>query len=459
MRRALKILLLGMNLIAGSLGHADTAPSVELSIAQARTLAARALRQRDFATAIHLARGLLQADPEDAIAYVILAQAHGALGQAELSRKAAHYAYRFADTPDDRFLAGQMVARAAVQDSRFSLAQFWLRRTAIDARTSAQKEGLAKDYKALRQLNPWSLRIQAGLRPSSNVNNGSESALQIIEGVPVTGQLSGAAQALAGLIATLDVQTGYRLRANEKSLTQLGLRLYTKHVALSSGAQAQAPGARNADFSSHFAETSLHHAWRAGSGQASARLAVGQSWYGRNPTYRFARVSLQRGWSLGEESWLSLSGSAGEREGVSSTRFDATALMLSLRAGWDLANGDSIDFALGVRDTDATFFNDTSQSVSVRTGYRLGKPVGPAQIDLGVTLGYSDYPVYRSGFILVPGGRQDRSLYADINMTFEDWDYAGFAPSLRIRAGRTLSNDSRFKTRELSVSLGIESNF
>ena len=85
--------------------------------------------------------------------------------------------------------------------------------------------------------------------------------------------------------------------------------------------------------------------------------------------------------------------------------------------------------------------------------------MGPVKLDLALTLGYSDYPNYQSGFIVVPGGRQDKSIYADVNLMFENWDYAGFAPSLRIRAGRTSSNDSRFQTRELSIGLGIQSKF
>ena len=44
-------------------------------------------------------------------------------------------------------------------------------------------------------------------------------------------------------------------------------------------------------------------------------------------------------------------------------------------------------------------------------------------------------------------------------MLFDQLDYAGFAPMLRLRAGRKSSNDSRYDIRELSVSLGIESKF
>ena len=210
-----------------------SAQPVTLHPDQVRALAVDALKTGDHAQAIALARGLLQADIEDPVAYFVLASAHGELGDATLSRKAAQYAYRYSEDGPDRFQAGQMAARAAVQEDRFSLAQYWLRLSAIHADTPAQKDRLAEDYRILRQLNPWSARIELNVRPSNNVNNGSEDSLQIIEGVPVTGVLSGAAQALSGVITTLDMSARYRLRADAASATYLGGRLYTKRVALS----------------------------------------------------------------------------------------------------------------------------------------------------------------------------------------------------------------------------------
>ena len=90
--------------------------------------------------------------------------------------------------------------------------------------------------------------------------------------------------------------------------------------------------------------------------------------------------------------------------------------------------------------------------------YSFADQIGPALVSVGLVLGRSDYPDYVAVFN-VPGGKQDRSAYADVNIFLPDMDYAGFAPTVRIRAGRTQSNVSRFDTREISVAVGIRSKF
>lgn len=457
-RAACLALGLGLGLCSPAQANEAGAP-IQLTIPQVRQLAVDALQSGDFGQAIQISRGLLQADPRDPVAYFVLAMAHGSQGEMALSRKAAGYAFRYSTDPDDRFAAGQIAAQAAFIEERYSLAQVWLRRTAIHADSHAEKDIVARDYQALRRINPWSMRLNAALRPSSNVNNGSEDALQIIDGVPVTGRLNGAAQALSGLIATLDLSARYRLSASQVQATHLGARLYTRNVALSSAAQALAPNVRNSDLSQQYIEANISHRRQARGGVVGGALALGQSWYGNNPTYRFGRATLDRGWSFENGTWFAVAGSVEDRSGVRSRRYDATAYSLTFQAGGTFDNGDQFNLTLGLRDTEAVFINDVSLAASLRAAYAFDQAMGPVTMDLAVTLGYSDYPLYRSGLIVVPGGRQDKSVYADVNLTFLDWDYAGFSPSLRLRAGRTTSNDSRFQTRELSVGLGIQSKF
>ena len=50
-------------------------------------------------------------------------------------------------------------------------------------------------------------------------------------------------------------------------------------------------------------------------------------------------------------------------------------------------------------------------------------------------------------------------MTGDVTLFFEDYDYAGFAPTVRISAGRRSSNFSMFSSSEFSVSLGIRSKF
>ncbi len=59
----------------------------------------------------------------------------------------------------------------------------------------------------------------------------------------------------------------------------------------------------------------------------------------------------------------------------------------------------------------------------------------------------------------MPGGRSDERLFASVQATFVDYSYAGFSPLVRLNAGRTESNVSRFNLTELSLDIGIRSTF
>jgi hypothetical protein len=453
------VLALGLTGVA-----AGAADEVTLSLDQARILGVEALRRGEPALAGQVGRGLLKADQKDAFAYFLIARAEAGLGHADTGRRAAARAYRYADAAPDRFASAQLAARLAHDAGRPTLAQVWLRRSAVNAPDAAAELVVARDYRVLRVLNPWSFRLRTEVKPSSNVNKGADSALQIIDGVPVTGWLTGAAQALSGLIGTVDLSTAYRFRQTRDSATSVAGRLYLQRVALSSQAQTLAPAARNSDFASTFAEISLRHGFRAGAaeagGSAAIEAATGESWWGGQRSFRYVRIGAERTWALTGGGSLAVQALAEKRFMARISIDDAQVLGLGVEIGRPLANGNRLDLTLALRDSAAQHPNGSYRSMSLRLGYGFGRPVGPVRLNAGVVLGYSDYPEFWSaGFIPVPGGRQDRSVYGDIGMMFDRLDYAGFAPMLRLRAGRKISNDSRFSMREMSLSLGVESKF
>lgn len=438
----------------------DAGKPVALSLPQARDLAVEALNTGNPGLAVQVARGLLQANPNDPFAHYVIATAAARLDRPAESRKAAARAYRASEDTQVRFRSAQLAAKMAYTENRLSLAQLWLRRSAINAPDAEAEAVVARDYAVLRRANPWAFRLRTDLRPSSNVNKGADTALQIIDGVPVTGYLSGSAQALSGLIGSLDIAARYRVRANGQSATSLGARFYAQRVALSEEARAQAPSAQNSDFASTYLEASVDHAFALGeNGQAGLEAAYGESWYAGARSFRFARVGASRSWRTGRDFWT--------LNGLFERRFDAPysvndAQVWGLGGVWKrpLASGDRLTLAFAVRDSDAAHVNGTYRSGSLRANYRFGRMIGPVRLSAGLVLGYSDYPNFLSGgFISVPGGRQDRSVYGDIGMMFSDFDYAGFAPMLRLRAGRKTSNDTRYSTREFSLSLSFESKF
>lgn len=436
---------------------------VELTLEQARGLAIRALEDNQPRLAIRLAKGLLQADPKDALAYFIIARGHARLNDFDLARRAAALSYRYADPGPARFEAAQLASRMAFQAHRYSLAQLWLRRTAIHAPTEADEKLVARDYQLLRRVNPWSLRLRTDLRPSNNVNNGSDTSLNIIDGVPDGGTISGSALALSGLIGTLDLAPSYRLRRNQNSTTTLGARLYVERVALSSDAKARAPRATGSDFASTYGAVTLTHAFAVGpaaqSGGASVSLSLGESWYGGSRSYRFARIAGRRHWQLNDGAHLALRADAEQRYKARFASNDARVLGLGADYFRTLGNGNVLGLELALRDADANSVNGTYSSASVRASYTLARALGPARLSMGLVVGYTRYDTYVASLFIPPTRRTDKSLYGDMTLIFDRYDYAGFVPTLRLRTGRKDSNFSRFSARDLSLSLGVGSKF
>ena len=55
--------------------------------------------------------------------------------------------------------------------------------------------------------------------------------------------------------------------------------------------------------------------------------------------------------------------------------------------------------------------------------------------------------------------RNDDAVFASLDVTFSEIDYAGFVPRVSLIAQRTSSNISRFETSSTALSFGIESKF
>lgn len=433
---------------------------VILTPTQAKNLAINALEAGDPGTAIELAKQVLKSDPNDALAYYIIAKGHSRLDDPVLARKAAGYAYRNAETGPARFEAAQLAARMAFEGESYSLSQLWLRRTAIHAPTERDKQLVAEDYRILRRVNPWSLRLRADIRPSDNVNNGSDTSRNIIDGVPDDGTISGAGLALSGLIGSLDIAPSYRLHRGENSQTNLGARFYAERVSLSDSAKAKAPDATGSDFASTYAELSLDHVVGTNNGRdrLGFGLALGESWYGGERNYRFARLKARHDWTPGKTSRFGLNAGAERRFASRYTTNDARVLSLGAEYARLLDNGDRLNLSLVLQDADAVSINGTYSTASMRASYTLGKAIGPVRLSMGLVMGYTEYDAFLFSLSgAVP--RTDKSLYGDVTLIFDRYDYAGFVPTLRLRSGRKDSNFSRFSSREVSVSLGVGSKF
>lgn len=463
-----------------SADYTDVTPvqTRQISLDKGRSLAVQALNNGNPVLAIEISRALWEADKHDSATYAIIALAYAQMDNHKAARKAAAQAYRFTKVKPDRLQMAELAARSSLREGRPTLTQIWLRRAAINTNDETATRQIAQDYGKVRQLNPWGIRLFGSFRPSDNVNNGSESGLQVIDGVPYIGRLSGADQALSGLVGTIDAAVSYRLNVTKASSTSIGARAYVKRVALSNAAKILATPSptpldpntttpSNRGFGSTFAEFSLKHSREiAGSKRnaiANYGLALGGSWYGHNTNYYFGRITAGRRWNLSDNTQLSFGGVFEVRDVPSSTLADSTIVSLTGGLVRHMARGDTLRFMLTFADTDSDSNQQRYKSANVRADYQFKDTFGPkslnAKISAGLTVGYSDYEAYGFLPVAAPGGRQETFVYADVTAVFKSIDYAGFVPAVTVWAGRKSSNVSRFNTKELSVSLGIQSKF
>lgn len=443
--------------------NAQSAPTsnVSLTIPQARRLAADALQNQQPRLTLQIAHGLLQRDSHDPFAHYMIARASQQLGHAREGRRAAALAFRYSKTERDKFAISQLAARLSLEEKRFTLAQIWLRRSINYVQSPQQRQQIATDYKRLRSENPWNTQLRFSISPSSNVNGGSDSALSIIDGIPLVGLISRDARALSGIAGVADLTTSYRFVANEKRAAYLTGRLYTRQIKLSSQAQRDAPGARNRDYSATTLEFGLRYVFRAGKqkGLSTVRANIGRNWYGGNPKSKFARIGYEYSFFANERTNLTFSGSHERQNYDASWRAPTVSNSLRGNLRYRLGNGDAFGLGLIANKTTSASINSTSSSATAYLSYEMAKPIGPAAMSFSFGATHYDFPTFRFGPFYVPGGRQDTSVFASVVLAFEKLDYAGFTPTVTLRAQRNRSNISNLNSTQLSASIGIKSSF
>lgn len=450
MRRAAAVLGI---ICAGVVARAEP---VTLSLAEADALTARALAAGRSRLAYDLGRGLLQADAQDPQAHyyqaLALAQAR-AWGPAE--RKAAR-AYWHARTSNQRFQAAQLAARLSFADNRLTGSQFWLRRAVDHAPDEVSRASTVTAFRQVRRRNPLRFDIRASVTPSDNVNNGASSPLNVIDGVPVVGVLSPSAQALEGAVATAHLTGSYRIAQSERHETRVTGRLHSRQVHLSD----KVAGLNARDLSSTTAGIGLRHllapgptvTWR-------FDLGAGRAWFGGDPLYDFARIEAQRHQRLTDRlSWAA--GAGLERQRDEAGRHADTAVHTGFAAlGYSFGETGKLGLRVHLRDTDSDGVNRSFTQWSAIAGYSPARQPGPVALDFSLGVSTLEYDTYRIGFIAVPGGRQDDSVFASVTATFNTVGYMGFVPTMSLTREQSRSNVSRFEVEETSLSLGIRSEF
>lgn len=458
MRRA--VLALAATLLVATAAPAEEEISVDL----VRAASVRALAEGDATLARRLAAELVEHDPADPLARMVLAMVSANAGDLDGARGQARLAFRHGMSERQRHEAAMLAASLAGQDGAGLAERYWLRR-AIDTAPGpqdARRAGLA--LRAVRDASPWSLGIGVSITPSSNVNGGANSPFQIIDGIPWVGVLDGDAQAMSGLVGTATVTGGYRIARGALGDLRLTGRLFAARVALSEEAKAQAVTLSGSDLADTQADAGLSFSrdFADGSGAIAGQLLAGRGWRGTGEARDTLTFDLDGERRIGRAEVDFGIGFDGDRPSAS---WRADTLRTTLRGGITMrvANGDRWRIGLSLFATDAGRGLDAGMKENaggfLRLGWTRGKPVGPIEVSASLGLGHADFPDFTMGFLPVPGGRQDTTWSAEVTLTHEDMNWMGFAPAVTFLARETTSNVSSFESRNLGVAFGLRSTF
>ncbi|MGV6811613.1 MAG: hypothetical protein ACWA47_05165 [Brevirhabdus sp.] len=457
MRRVLAAAL-GLMLSFG----AASSPAEEIKITRenARLIAQKAFQARNYVLARQMALILLQVDPKDPTALVVLAASEPFLGRADEGRKAGKLAWKSTDSPVLKHEAAFYTARAELLEKNYGQAKFWLRRAYQSAKTPQQQQAVARGFQQLRAISPWQTALSFSVAPSNNLNGGSQSRFLEIDDFFAIGALSGDARALSGSVTVAEASGTYRLSRSASHETSITLRGYQDFKRLSSDAKAQAPGVTGSDFDFGLAELSLTHRIAAKGRPLPDTFGIklGQSWHAYDKLEHYAGVEIGRSFALPGGIHARLRADATRRwsdRGAPETESTSLGVQLYKTFG----NGNTLSFGLTGRENNSiSVFQDYS-GWDATLGLTLGKPIGPATLSGNIGIAVSDYQRYHVAFFAIPGGRQDRTAKAELNMQFKEFDYMGFHPVVTLHGQKTVSNISRFETRTYGISLGLRSNF
>jgi tetratricopeptide (TPR) repeat protein len=451
MRRYLAGLALAL-LCAGS-----AAAQVELSVDDARGLAVTLEAQGQREAAASVAASLLERDPNDAAAWIVVARIRRAEGDIDGALEAARRANASADSDDARYAAAVELAAGNFVQDRGLIAQFWLRRAAQVAPTEELREAAIRNFRAVRAQTPWSYSIGFSVVPSSNVNNGSRAETIEIAGLPFV--LSGDAQALSGLEATLTGSVRYRFEGFDGQPAQIFAGMAVQRVVLSDEAKRQAPQADAADYAFDAFEVGYSQVVSSWDEDVVVRIdtLAGRNRYGGEPLSNYVRGGVVTNWAIADRSLATLSASL-ERQ----VRFDerdrsAWVTRLDARRIWQVNDrGDVFGIGGGLRRAQSDSIEIDNDAVLFSTDYTWNEPViGPATLGLGLDLEYRNYP--ESPF--TTDGRQDTRAALRATVGAPGWNFYGFGPTVTFEASRTISNVSLYDAEDIGVRFGITSVF
>ncbi len=447
---------IGLAVCALAFAATQSSAQAVLSPDQMRALAGEAVLQGQARLAFDLSGALIGRDDTDLDAHLIRSRAARNLGRNDDALTHARRAWALAEDENARYAAALAMAQALSSSGRRTAAQLWLRRAIQIAPNEAHKARAAQDFRYVRRQNPWSTALRFSVTPSSNINNGSRNETSELFGLPLEFALEGEARALSGVEISAGLGTRYRLVETDRKNTDLLFGLSHRTYVLSDEAKSIAPDAEGSDFATSSVYIGLREDYALPSGRArlgwDARL--GRTWYAGDPLLSYARLAAEYRRATGKSGILNLSISHEGQTGEG-TREDASIWSAHLGYGMALENGNTLSLSTSFirSESDADYLDYDQRAISAR--YGLAKPIGPAQLEFGLTLSEKTHD--RSN--VTTDGREERSIEAHVTAALPNMDFYGFIPTITLKAERTQANVDLYETENFGIQLGIRSAF
>jgi hypothetical protein len=414
--------------------------------------------------AVHIARALAAAQPNNPWVHLLLAAAEPKVGRADAGLEAGRKAWKLAGRGKSerplRYEIARNTARAALDAGKPLLAQLWLRRSLDVAPDDATLSASGKDLAVVRNRTPWRLSFDMEAGPSDNLNGGAESSVFRI-GDYVIGNLSNGAEAVSGSRVSLRFKAERALPGSAKAQTVLTFSAETTRNHIDAASRVKAGGLTSHDLDRSRLAIGARRDLLVGEKGVPLSLSVeaGKTWAAGSAVGPSLTFALQGAVFRSAQGSIWLGGSL-ERDWDSTSHASSDLVSLSI-VGERQFGKTQASVALGLEKALTDHENSTYDAANVSLQIRPEWQLGGARVDMGISAGMRDYDAFTliGGAVAVTGGRQDASVGVSLDLTFDDLGVMGFAPVLSLRHGKTRSNVSRYETTTSGVSIGISSVF
>lgn len=290
------------------------------------------------------------------------------------------------------------------------------------------------------------------LSPSSNVNDGSESGVIWLGGLPF--QLSGLEQALPGYLAEASIFSSYRIAETSGRKYELLFDFYSSKIWIDGRSELNPEELHDTDFDLN-----------------STAIGTRISFKNAAPHQIQLLMSIGRNWRGGEifSNWYEVSSSISHSKNHSNSRA-TLSYRVNDRVDFDFKNSNGVRLSFDLEsDRSSSFkahyglfaeFLSSHSSLIHSTAYGLSAGINILDAKYinwgaGVVFENRSYDKWSVGAF----GRNDLSVSMRADIEFKKMQHLGFSPVLEIEYRNVNSSVSAFDKSSATVGMSIASRF